>query len=131
MGKPREISRFATLALIACLINLVSTLTVLDFARQAWLASGLGAAIAIGFILWVALGRSLIGRLIVTIWLAFGIGAGLAGYAMMLAAHRPTAMGPLLHVLSVVTILLNCVALFFLWSRPSTAWLRRAAPDAA
>ena len=130
MDRPREISRFAGLALAACLINVGSTLMVLDFAQKGLVATGIGALIAIGLILWVVLLRSLIGRVVLTIWLGFGVGAGLAGYAMILLAHQAVAMSPLVHALSLVTLALNCVALYFLWSRPATAWLQTPA-DAA
>jgi len=124
MDKPREIGRFAALALTACLINVFSTLLVLDFARKGWLATAMGAAIAIGLILWVVLGRSLVARLLLTIWLAFGIGAGLAGYAMILSTHNIAAMSPLVHAMSLITMVFNGAALFFLWKRASTAWLQ-------
>jgi len=124
MDRPREIGRFAALALAACLINVVSTLLAVNFAPKGILAAGIGASIAIGLILWVALGRSLVGRIVLTIWLAFGIGAGLASYVLILIAHRIGAMSPEVHGLSLVTILLNCIALFFLWQRGSTAWLQ-------
>jgi uncharacterized membrane protein len=128
MQKPREIGRFAALALTACLINVVSTLMVLNFARRGWLATAIGAGIVIGLILWVAVGRSLMARLVLTIWLAFGVGAGIAGYAMILVTHSHVTMSPLVHALSVATIALNCVALFFLWSKPSTSWLQTKLP---
>lgn len=127
MQKPPAIIRFASLAAAACLINVVTTLIVLDFARKGWLGTGLGAAITLGLILWIVLGRSLIGRLILTIWLAFGIGAGLTAYVMMLYTHRLGAMSPMIHALSVATILLNGLALFFLWTRVSTAWMQTKA----
>ena len=127
MERPREISRFASLAVAACLINVASTLIVLDFARRGWLGTGFGAAITIGLILWVVLGRGLMSRLLLTVWLAFGIGAGLTAYVMMLHAHRLGAMSPLIHAMSLATILLNIVALYFLWTRVSTAWLQAKA----
>jgi len=47
MDKPREIGRFAALALTACLINVFSTLLVLDFARKGWLATAMGAELSL------------------------------------------------------------------------------------
>ena len=127
MERPREINRFAALAVAACLLNGASTLIVFHFAQKGWLGSGLGAAITIGLILWVVLARGLISRVVITIWLAFGIGAGLTAYALMLHAHRLGAMSPMIHAMSLATILLNAVALFFLWKRASTAWLQTRA----
>jgi hypothetical protein len=123
MDRPREINRFAGLALAACLINVGSTMMVLDFAKKGLLATAVGAVIAVGLILWVARWRSLIGRIVLTIWLGFGIGAGLAAYAMILFAHYVVTMSPVVHALSLVTLALNIVALVFLWSKPSTQWL--------
>ncbi|HMI18324.1 MAG TPA: hypothetical protein VK533_02135 [Sphingomonas sp.] len=127
MDRPREINRFAGLALAACLINVGSTLIVLDFAKKGLLATAVGAAIAVGLILWVARWRSPIGRVVLTIWLGFGIGAGLAGYAMILLTRHVVMMSPVVHALSLVTLALNCAALVLLWSRAASVWLQQQA----
>ena len=127
MDRPREINRFAWLALAACLINVGATVMVLDFAKKGLLATAVGATIAVGLILWVARWRSPIGRVVLTIWLGFGIGAGLAGYAMILLAHHAVTMSPVVHALSLVTLALNCGALVYLWSRAASLWLQKQA----
>ena len=129
MGRPREIGRFAALALTAFILNAASTLEVFGFSAKGWLASLIGAAIIGGLILWVVLGRSAVGRLVATIWVAFRIGANLAGYAMILVTHVATTMGLAAHALSIAAILFDCAGLFYLWSRASTAWLQTAPGD--
>lgn len=129
MDRPREIGRFAALALTAFILNAVSTLEVFGFSAKGWLASLIGAAIVGGLILWVVLGRSAVGRLVATIWIAFRIGANLAGYAMILFTHVATTVGLAAHALSIAAILFDGMGLFYLWSRASTAWLQSGAED--
>jgi hypothetical protein len=77
----------------------------------------------VGLILWVLLGRSKIGRVVLTIWLAFVVGSGIASFGILLAMHRLGTMAPGVRVLSLITIAGYIFALYFLWSRPSTAWI--------
>jgi hypothetical protein len=127
MDRPQEISRFAALAAVACLVNASATLLLMDFNLRAGAGSALGVAIVLGLVAWVVLARSLIARTILTIWLAFVTGAGIASYGVLLVQQRISVMSPTIHVLSLVTILANIFALYFLWTAPSTAWLERRA----
>ena len=126
MEKPQEIDRFAGMAVLACLVNAVATMLVAQLAPRAVFGGLIGAAIVIGLVLWVRLGRSAIGRVVVTIWLAFITGAALASYVFLLVQHRTSLMSPTVHVLSLITILSNCFALYFLWTKAAGAWLKRA-----
>jgi uncharacterized membrane protein len=114
------------MAVLACLVNAVATLRMMGFAPRAVAGALLGVAIVVGLVLWVRQRRSVICRVVVTIWLAFLTGAALASYAVLLAQHRAPLMSPAVHVLSLITILSNCFALYFLWTRPASAWLERA-----
>jgi len=127
MDRPRDIGRFAVLAAIACLVNAGATLLLVDFNLRAGAGSALGVAIVLGLVAWVVLARSLIARVILTIWLAFLTGAGIASYGLLIAQHRTSVMNPAVHALSLVTILANILALYFLWTAASTAWLQRQA----
>ena len=122
MDKPREIVRFQLLALAGCLINAVVALIVLHFALAAVLGVALGVVITVGLVLWVVLGRSFIARIMLTIWLAYGIVATLVRYAAFLGQYS-VPLNPLILGVSLVTLALNAVALFFLWSRPASLWL--------
>ena len=126
MEKPQEIDRFATLAVLASLVNAIATMLVAHLAPRAVFGGLIGMVIVIGLVLWVRLGRSAIGRVVVTIWLAFITGAALASYAFLLVQHRVSLMSPTVHVLSLITILSDCFALYFLWTTPVSAWLSRA-----
>jgi hypothetical protein len=121
--------RFAALALTAFILNAVSTLEAFGFSAKGWLAALIGAAIIGGLILWVVVGRSAVGRLVATVWIAFRVGANLAGYAMILFTHVATTMGPASHVLSIAAILIDGAGLFYLWLRASTAWLQARPGD--
>jgi hypothetical protein len=123
MDRPREIRRFRMLALTACLINVATTLIVLNFAVGSLAGAAIGAAISIGLILWISRGRSLIGRVLLTIWLAIGIVGAVASYALILFSYHQTTMSPAVNGLSLISLALNCAALVFLWSRAATAWL--------
>ena len=125
MDRPQEISRFAALAAVACLVNASATLLLMDFNLRAGAGSALGVAIVLGLVAWVVLARSLIARVILTIWLAFLTGAGIASYAILIVQHRISVMNPTIHVLSLITILANIFALYFLWTAASTAWLQK------
>jgi len=127
MDRPQEISRFAALAAVACLVNASATLLLMDFNLRAGAGSALGVAIVLGLVAWVVLARSLIARVILTIWLAFLTGAGIASYAILIVQHRISVMNPTIHVLSLITILANIFALYFLWTAASTAWLQKQA----
>ena len=127
MDRPQEISRFAALAAVACLVNASATLLLMDFNLRAGAGSALGVAIVLGLVAWVVLARSLIARVILTIWLAFLTGAGIASYAILIVQHRISVMNPTIHVLSLITILANIFALYFLWTAASTAWLQKEA----
>lgn len=129
MDRPREIGRFVALALSALISNIASTLLTFGLAGNAWLGCILGAAITGGLVLWVLVGRSLIGRLFATIWIAFHVGANLAAYAWLLSTHGETRMGPAAHVFNIAASLIDSVGLFYLWSRASTAWLQAGAGD--
>ena len=131
MDRPWEIGRFAALALAAFIANAISTFEVFGFSAKGWLASLIGAAIIGSLILWVIWGRSDVGRLFATVWIAFHVGARLAGYATALLTHLPTRMDAVSHAFSIAAILLDSAGLFYLWSRASTAWLRagRDPPD--
>jgi len=127
MDRPRDISRFAALAAIACLVNAGATLLLVDFNLRAGAGSALGVAIVLGLVAWVVLARSLIARVILTIWLAFLTGAGIASYGLLIAQQRTSVMNPTIHALSLVTIVANILALYFLWTAASTAWLQKQA----
>jgi hypothetical protein len=124
MEKPQEISRFATMAVVACLVNAVASMRLMNFQLQPMAMSLAGAAILIGVILWVAIARSLIGRVVVTIWIAFVAGSGFATYVLLLTQSRLATLDPITHLLSLIAILADCFALYFLWAAPSTAWLQ-------
>ncbi len=126
MARPSEINRFATMAVLACLVNAVATLQVMGLAPRAVAGALLGVAIVVGLVLWVRQRRSAIGRVMATIWLAFLTGASLASYAVLLVQHRAFLMSPTVHVLSLITIVSNCFALYFLWTKAAGAWLNRA-----
>jgi hypothetical protein len=128
VDRPREINRFAAFAVAACLINVVSTLMVLDFAKAGVAGTAVGATIAVCLILWAARRGSMIGRVAVTIWLGLQVGAGLAGYAMILLTHHAATMSPVVHGLSLVTLAFNCLALKYVWSRAASAWVQRGRP---
>lgn len=125
MEKPREIDRFATMAVLACVVNAVATLHMVGLAPRAAAGASLGVAIVVGLALWVRQRRSVIGRVVVTIWLAFLTGAALASYAVLLVQHRASLMSPTVHVLSLITIVSNCFALYFLWTKAASAWISR------
>lgn len=124
MDRPGEIGRFAVLALTAFISNAVSTFEVFGFSAKGWFACLIGAAIIGSLILWVMWGRSDVGRLFATIWIAFHVGARVAGYAIALFTRLPTTMDAVSHAFSIAAILLDSAGLFYLWSRASTAWLR-------
>ena len=123
MEKPQQISRFATFAIVASLINFTATAVLTQFAARGVIGAAIGVTIILGMVAWIVRGRSAIGRLALTAWLVFGIGASLASYAYMLIKHHTDVIGPGVQTLSLVTIAANIVALIFLWSRASTAWL--------
>ena len=130
MDRPREIRRFAMLAVTACLINVCTTLIVMDFGAGSLAGSAIGAAISIGLILWITHGRKLIGRIMLTIWLGFGVVIAIAGYGRMIVTHSGSSMSPAVNGLSLISLALNCAALLFLWSRASTRWLAAKPPVA-
>jgi len=125
MEKPREIARFAILVVIASLINFAATAMLSHFASRGLIGASLGIAIIVGLTAWIVKGRSAIGRLVLTIWLAFGIGSSTASYIYLLVVHRADVMSPSVQTLSLITIVANCFALILLWSRASSAWLQK------
>ena len=125
MQRPQEIRRFAALAVVACLVNASASLLLMDFNLRAAAGGLVGIGIVTGLVAWVFFARSPIGRVSVTIWLAFVTGAALASYAVLLVQHRVSAMSPAIHVLSLITIVANVFALYSLWTAASTAWLAR------
>jgi hypothetical protein len=125
MERPQEIVRFAALAVVASLINFVATSLLTHFASRGLVGAAIGVAIIVGLVSWVVRGRSAVGRAALTIWLAFGVGSSLASYVFLLVTHHANVMSPSVQTLSLITILANCVALIFLWSRASTAWLQK------
>ena len=124
VDRPREIGRFEALALIGCLVDVVATLIAVHLAAKGVLSAVVGSAIALALILWVSRGRSLIGRIMLTIWLALGIIADIAGYALVLTGGHFGNTNLLLLALSLAGFGLNCAALFFAWAPASTVWLR-------
>ena len=127
MEKPQEIIRFGTLSAIACLVNGSATLLLVHFNLRGAVGALVSVAIIVALIGWVLAGRSAIARMVTTIWLAFITGAALASYAIMLVQHRTASMSPTIHVLSLITIVANLFALYFLWTAASTAWLQNRA----
>jgi hypothetical protein len=127
MDKPQEIIRFACLALAASVINAAATIGFVKAGQTGTIGAVAGVLIVLALVLWVARGRSMIARVVLTIWLAFGIGVSLAAYGLMLIGHRDARVDAIVHVLSLVTVLFNCAALYFLWSQPATAWLQKRA----
>lgn len=125
MNRPQEIGRFATFAVVASLINFAATLLLADFATRALIGAAMGAALVIVLMTWTVKGRSVIGRLVITVWLAFGIGGSLASYAYLLATHMAAIMSPGVQALSLLATVANIVALLFLWSPAATAWLQK------
>ena len=125
MEKPQEISRFAILAVVASLTNSTATSVLTQFTTRGLVGAAVGVAIIVGLVVWIVKGRSAIGRLLLTVWLAFGVGASLASTAYLLIVHRTDVMGPAVQTMSLFTMMANCVALIFLWSRASTAWLQK------
>jgi hypothetical protein len=124
MTRPREIGRFEMMALAACIVDVVATLIAIHFLTKGIVTAAIGSAIAAALILWVSRGRSLIGRVVLTIWLGLGIAANVFAYGATLLAGRLAHADPTLLGLSLIGFALNCVALVFVWSRPSTEWLR-------
>jgi len=124
VDRPRAIGRFEALALMACLVDIIATLAAVHLATKGVLSAVVGSAIAFALILWVSRGRSLIGRIMLTIWLALGIIADIASYALLLAGGNFGNTNLLLLALSLAGFGLNCAALFFVWAPASTAWLR-------
>jgi hypothetical protein len=122
--RPREISRFERLALAACSLDVIATLVALHLARQGIVSAVFGTVIAGFLILGVSRRRSLIGRILVTIWLLLGLVADIASYALILASGYIGNTNPLLLALSLSGFAFNGSALFFLWKSASTAWLR-------
>jgi len=125
MDKPQQIVRFATFGIVACAINAAATMMMMHFTLRAVAGAMVGVAIVTGLILWVLLGRSTIARLVVTIWLAFVTGSAIASYAILLVMGRLGTIAAGTHLSSLLTILANIFALYFLWSRPSTEWLEK------
>jgi len=124
VDRPRAIGRFEALALMACLVDIIATLAAVHLASKGVLSAVVGSAIAFALILWVSRGRSLIGRIFLTIWLALGIIADIAGYALLLTGGNFGNTNLILLALSLAGFALNCAALFFAWAPASTAWLR-------
>jgi hypothetical protein len=130
MDKPQEIKRFATMAVIACLINTIANMRLMNFELWPVLISLAGMAALIGLILCVAIGRSAIARVVVTIWIAFVAGSGFATYALLLVQHQLATLDPGTHVFSLIAILADCFALYFVWTAQSSAWLqKRSSPS--
>jgi len=123
MGRPAAINRFAAIAVGASLVNAFGTMSAAQFVTRALIAAPLGIVIVAGLVGWIVRGRSRVGRLALTVWLAFGLGATLASYAFLLIQHRTGIMSPMVQTLSLVSMVANCFALFFLWSRNASAWL--------
>jgi hypothetical protein len=124
VDRPREIGRFEMLALMGCVVDVIATLAAVHLAYKGILSAVVGSAIALALILWVSRRRSLIGRIMLTIWLALGIIADVAGYALLLMGGHFGNTNPLLLALSLAGFGLNCAALFFAWAPASTLWLR-------
>lgn len=124
MARPREIGRFEALALAACGLDVMASLIAIHFLAKGILTAAIGLIIAVALILWVSRGRSLIGRSVLTVWLGLGISANAFAYVATLLAGNLARANPILLTLSLVGLALNCAALFFAWSRPSTEWLR-------
>jgi hypothetical protein len=124
VDRPREIGRFEALALLGCLVDVIATLAVVHLAAKGVLSAIVGSAIALALILWVSRGRGLVGRIMLTIWLALGLIADIAGYALLLMGGHFGNTNPLLLALSLAGFGLNCAALYFAWAPASTAWLR-------
>jgi hypothetical protein len=127
MEKPREIVRFATLTVVASLINFAATALATQFTSHALVGAAVGIAIIVGLTGWIVKGRSAIGRVVLTIWLAFGIGSTLASYVYLAVTHRIDVMSPGVQTLSLISMVANGFALFFLWARASTSWLQKKA----
>ena len=123
MGRPPEIKRFAAIAVGASVANAVGTLLAAQFAPRALMAAPVGILIVLGLVAWIMRGRSRVGRLALTVWLVFGLGATLASFAFLLVRHKIGVMSPSVQATSLVTTLGNIAALLFLWSRNATAWL--------
>jgi len=127
MEKPQQIIRFATLAVVASLINFTATVLMTQFTSRGLIGASISVAIIVGLVAWIVKGRSGAGRLVLTAWLAFGIGASLASYAYLMITHHTDLMSPSVQTLSLLTTLANCFSLVFLWSRTSKAWLQKQA----
>ncbi len=125
MERPPQIVRFAIIAVVASLTNFAATLLLTEFTTRALVMAAIGVALVLGLVIWTVKGRNPIGRLVLTIWLAFGIGGSLASFAYLLATHMTTIMSPGVQALSLLATLANIVALLFLWSPPATAWLQK------
>lgn len=123
MARPREIILFTGLALGACLLNIISTLIVTRFAQVGINGAMLGLMITALLLFWTVRGRSLAGRLVATAWLAFAIITSIVGFAMILSTHQQSTMSAPVMIVSLISLALNCAALFFLWTRVSTDWL--------
>jgi len=124
MGKPAEINRFAAIAVGASLVNAFGTMAAAHFATRALIAAPVSIVIVAGLAAWIMRGRSRIGRIVLTVWLAFGLGATLASYVFLLVRHQTGLMSPLVQTTTLITMAANCFALLFLWSRNATAWLQ-------
>ena len=126
MDKPQEIGRFAVLAIAACLINAASALFLINLSGPQRIATPIVALILIAVILAVVFVRSSIARLLFTVWLVYGFGRALMSYGRILFGGEHAAQ-PLTIVASLIAILLNLGALFFLWSRVASQWLQKTA----
>jgi len=127
MERPQQIFRFAGLALAASLINALSTVAFLNAGPAGLIGSAIGFGIVAALVAWIWRGQSLLGRLALTIWLAFGVGASLAGFGLMLFSDHAVELRKGVHVLGMIAVLLNLGALAYLWSGPATAWLQKEA----
>ncbi|HMI18325.1 MAG TPA: hypothetical protein VK533_02140 [Sphingomonas sp.] len=120
MDRPREIAWFETLGLIALVLNIVSS-----WSHGLYLSGSIiGAVLGGGIILWIARGRSRIGRIVLTAWYGLGLAIILVGGAVVLSRKD----GPVFALselgISMIVPALNIVALVLLWSKPSTLWLK-------
>jgi hypothetical protein len=120
MDRPREIVWFETLGLIAWLFNIVSALSF----RLFLVATIVGAVLGGGLILWIARGRSPIGRIILTAWYGLALALLLAGGAIMLSGDYGPGLPFSQLGVSLVVTALNGASLIFVWSKPSTQWLK-------
>lgn len=118
VARPREVVRFETLGLVACVLNLPA---VWRLGPAGWQAMT-GILVSAALILWVARGRSALARMLLSLFYALGLALLLAG-AVTVSRYFAVGFGPRIG-LDLTVQALNVAALIHLWSGAASRWLR-------